>query len=255
MKGKNSNINDEFSRHYEKLPINGEELLTLKEANNVRIDTIHVKVDDINELMLKIVEILWDMSWMNEMLTEADAGISEMRAKATQNNIIPKIKECIDDSSSMISTTFKEYAISICSQGALRKIKRCKIYPLSELLKEKTTNNGGFDYIVLTPDENFVFGESKYRTDGGAHLAASKQVIEFIRNNKHISDCEVLQKFDKNAYKKCKKINKFDVSIGFSLSRMRLDKCINKVSETFNESDVLKGHTVYSIIIENDGIF
>ena len=101
-------FNDGFSKLYDKLPIECEVEYSLCPDNRLSIETISVKIENFEVLVERIVDILWDMSWMNGMLSEGDRGISEYRAIKTQKHIIPKIKDGAFSPNNSAGNAFKE---------------------------------------------------------------------------------------------------------------------------------------------------
>jgi hypothetical protein len=69
------------------------------------------------------------------------------------------------------------------------------VFPISELWKEKTTHNHGFDFHTETPDQLLHFGEAKYKKNANPYSEAASQVIEFIELGKDGGDAAFIAHF------------------------------------------------------------
>ena len=246
---------EQFSTLLEKVPITSEQKFYLRgDASGFSLIAIYISITSIELLVISVLEILENASWMSGMYDDDYKIIAEHNASITKEKILPKIRECKNEDK-ILNETFKEIAVSICSQSAMRRELHCDVLPLSELLKERVSGNGGFDFIVVLPDSVVVFGESKYRTANNACTEASKQVIKFIKNGKHISDLSIVKMFYSELVSKCLKGEKIAFAVGYTLSELEWESSVSQINDDLAKSGIMKGKTIYALMIDNHEVF
>lgn len=236
---------------FDSFPVEAKDVFTLDD--NDLVEVYETKISDFPSFKEKIVKVLATTCWINDMLDDLDREIALVNAARTIDNVISKLKKSIEEK--QISDDFKQYAISVCSLAALKQKAKCQILPLSEILKEKVSNNPGFDFYAIEEGDLCIFGEAKYRNTCRAHTDAINQVEEFVNDRKHTTDCAYIKQFSTQSATKCIREQKFTLAIGFSGHNMDAASAKQTISFRHKHSDSIKEHKLYGILIRHDGLF
>ena len=196
---------------------NAFELEDIQNINNGddRIRIARVRIKCLREVIGFIVRTLMDTSTRD--LVFQGKGL-EAAARPTIDYIEKICKRMLeipqeDTNILNIRREFGEYAVSLSALNALEELYNHKALPLCELIKEKKSNNHGFDYITLDENQYFVFGEAKYRAKGNGDKDALIQVVDFITKKQHCIDSNFVAFFNENAAIQCSVGNKYGISI------------------------------------------
>lgn len=242
---------ESYTSLFDSIPIESNPVFTLDDNDLVVLYV--TEISDFEIFKKKIVEVLVSTSWINDMLVDLDMEIALDNAARTIDNVISKLEKSIAENK--ITSDFKQYAISVCSLATLKQNVNCQILPLSEILKEKVSNNPGFDFYVIEASKLCVFGEAKYRSNGNAHTDAINQVEDFVNDRKHRTDCEYIKQFSGESARKCIREHDFALAIGFSGHNMDAASAKQTISRRHKKSDSIKNHKLYGILIRHDGLF
>lgn len=155
------------------------------------VHVIHVQIKDIQKRASDMATTIIDTSWLNSMNIVNRAAFSAC-AERTINKFINEILSNVDDT---VNTDFGEIMISDTAQCVLNtNINHIKI-PLADLIKERVSGNGGFDFHTESHNQNIVYGEAKYSGNSTRYNDALSQINEFISDGKDIAELVTLQHF------------------------------------------------------------
>lgn len=156
---------------------------------------VHIEKDDIESKANEMMETIIDESWISNLKIVQRTSYWE-RAKPT---ITWLVNDVFSLSNSEVTSDFGQYLISMTAQEVLEKNLNHSHIPLAELWKEKKSNNPGFDFHTLSPEQRIVFGEAKYSAYGSSHYFALSQIKDFIKKtdeyNKHTKELSDLVHF------------------------------------------------------------
>lgn len=151
---------------------------------------ICVKIDDINSCAKELVTILNDTAWIQQLNAIGKLSLSQT-AMRTINKLVNDFKSV----QNVITTEFGEYMVSMSASQSLGVLLGHRVFPISELWKEKITHNHGFDFHTETLDKLLNFGEAKYSRKSNPYSVAASQVIDFIELGKDKYDAVLLGHF------------------------------------------------------------
>lgn len=240
---------------------NAFELEDIQNINNGddRIRIARVRIKCLREVIGFIVRTLMDTSWITKLQKFRKKGL-EAAARPTIDYIEKICKRMLeipqeDTNILNIKREFGEYAVSLSALNALEELYNHKALPLCELIKEKKSNNHGFDYITLDENQYFVFGEAKYRAKGNGDKDALIQVVDFITKEQHYIDSNFVAFFNENAALQCSVGNKYGISIASNVDNKALERRAKRLrkNEAFKQLSGVKN--IYIIYIENENIF
>ncbi len=160
-------------------------------STSCKVNLIHVKIKDIKERAEEIIRLITDTSWVSH-LRPVSRRTYTANANRTINKIVNNILRKVDDE---VTEDFGEYLVSVSAQDALvNELSHGRI-PLSEILKEKSFRNHGFDFHTESPRAIIIFGESKYSKSENPYNIALSQICDFIKDKKNDTDFELLENF------------------------------------------------------------
>lgn len=249
---------DSYSRLFESLPL---KVRRISDADDERKRIFYYAVEiegEVEEFVGAVMEILHQMSWMHDLVQDCDMeDVYRRNAQMTIRAIDRAMKraKAEPDNVDGLAAEFRELAVSLCSQAALRMKRAVRVVPLAELLKEKVRGNPGFDFHVVEPNGVAVFGESKYRRAGRGYAEALKQVADFLREEKPIADIAVLRDFVSRDTLEMLRRGRFEIGIGFSTAGADQRSCKDSLVTLRQKHALLPGKTLLVIGINNDEIF
>lgn len=161
-----------------------------EKINNANVKILVIKINDIKETISFTYEKIRDLSWLNKIDSDFVRNSLMVRGRKTIEHLAQTFLECNN-----LNNSTGEYIVSVMSkQAILDTYKNYSDIPLAELLGEKKSNNGGFDYHCENIIENhIIFGEAKYKSNASAYNSALSQVVRFIGDEKDHSDAFKLQ--------------------------------------------------------------
>lgn len=139
----------------------------------------YIEIQDINTHAKNLFEVISDTSWINNLNPIAKKSYEE-----TANKTIEKLSKIFKEVKNTVTKEFGEFLVSMSSGHCLKIKENHVVLPLSELWKEKLSNNHGFDFHTVSPSNKIAFGEAKYVSDDNSYNAAAKQVNDFIEDSK-----------------------------------------------------------------------
>lgn len=228
-----------------------------RENKGKKVRFIDVSIDNIDKLSENIVQIVQDTSWMSDLLhPELTQEGLKAASKRTLDKLIPILEKFRNEESPDNKTVrqFGEYALSLCSQGALSRIYKHKVFPLSEIIKSKASGNDGYDFHTLTSSRLIVYGESKYRSKYNGYDEAIQQVEKFIIDNKHKIDNLILCHFEKEGVKNSNKDN-YEIAISFNVKNNSSQDFHNQIIEKVNKRTQISKKDLYVIGVVSHGFF
>lgn len=151
---------------------------------------ISVEVDDVKGYAQELVTILNDTSWIQKL-----NSVGRISFSRTAMRTIDKLVQDFNSVQNSVTTEFGEYMVSMSAGQSLGVLLGHSVFPISELWKEKTTHNHGFDFHTETPDQLLNFGEAKYKKNANPYSEAASQVIEFIELGKDGGDAALIAHF------------------------------------------------------------
>ncbi len=152
-----------------------------------------IEILDIKSYAKVLIDDITDTSWISKLDDSA-----KMSYQIVAKRTIDKLVRIFKSTKGKIHADFGEFMISISSGKCLKEKHSHECLPISEIWKEKLSNNPGFDFHTLSPQNKFSFGESKFVSSGNSYTEAAKQTHEFSRNGKDKVDSVHLQHFASN---------------------------------------------------------
>ena len=140
-----------------------------------------------------MVGIISDTTWLKSLNLLGQTTYEHIVAKTSE-----KLIEIFKAVENEITKEFGEYFTALTAQKGLEQEHSHLRLPLSELWKEKISNNPGFDFHTISTCQRIVFGESKYLTNRNAYGTSLEQVLEFNLDKKDHPDLNHLKNFIKN---------------------------------------------------------
>lgn len=142
---------------------------------------IQVKINDMEQRIQEVINAINDMSWCYKI---ADRDIKEAYIAARDRTIKTLMTDIFNDITLPISQEVGEYVISTTAQEILVANFKHNHVPLSELWKEKTSGNPGFDFHTVTPSDLIMFGEAKFSKKKNPYGKGIEQASRFIEEKK-----------------------------------------------------------------------
>lgn len=211
------------------------------------IKFLRVKVDNLESNVREIIKNLYDVSWLNKLATE-ELKVGFMScAEPTIKRMCKDLETALEgDSVSDIG----EYIVSNVARLIVEECYNYYVLPLAELLKEKVSNNSGFDYHFQTNENIPVFGEAKYVANSNAYGKALSQVNRFIKENKDKKEIQLLSNFlSREAISNIVLGNK-GYSISFSTTEITSEKLIEHILENEDFKKLLEYKEIIMVAVE-----
>ena len=219
---------------------------TLGVNYNGKLVCVHVRVRDIKERAMEMKQQFLDKSWIYQLSPFAKDSY-EVRAEGTIEKLVESILEKVEDK---ITEEFGEYLVCDSARMSLKMRYDHRVLPLAELWHSRKSNNGGFDFHTVTPDDCIVFGEAKYKASANPHSSAIKQVAQFIAEKKDVSDYVHLQNFNLDtALTNARNLNK-SYAIAFSLRAVNPTEIFSNVLKSEHLHVLLDYPEFYIIGVE-----
>ncbi|AGH81597.1 hypothetical protein PCNPT3_08295 [Psychromonas sp. CNPT3] len=149
-----------------------------------------MSISDVNACAKELLLEISDTSWINAL-----SPVAKMSYESTAKETIHKLVEIFKSVDNQVTKDFGEFMISMGSGHYLKDKHNHVVLPLSELWKEKISNNHGFDFHTLSPSLKFSFGEAKYVSTGNSYTTAAEQVHRFSKEGKDKRDAVHLLHF------------------------------------------------------------
>lgn len=150
----------------------------------------YIEVKDVNSHAKDLLQEISNTSWITKL-----NPIAKMSYEETAHKTIEKLVKIFRSVTNDVTKDFGEFLISMSSGHCLQIKQDHSVLPLSELWKEKLSNNHGFDFHTISPKETFSFGEAKYVSTGNSYTSAAEQVYRFVGEGKDKIDAIHLMHF------------------------------------------------------------
>lgn len=207
---------------------------------------VHVRVKDIKGRATEMKQQFLDKSWIYELSPFAKDSY-EVRAESTIKKLVENILDKVEDK---ITEEFGEYLVCDSARMSLKINFDHRVLPLAEFWHSRKSNNGGFDFHTVTPEDCIVFGEAKYKASSNPHSSAIKQVAKFIEEKKDVSDYVHLQNFNLDrALNNARNLNK-GYAIAFSLKAVNPMEIFSNVLKSKHLQVLLNYPESYIIGVE-----
>ena len=212
------------------------------------VHSVHVKVQNVQARAEEMITSISDTSWIGK-LDAIDQAAYKARAAKTINKLVNEILKKVENE---LPEDFGEYLISDVAQNVLNSSFRHTKVPLAELLKEKLSNNMGFDFHTENTGNLIVYGEAKYSGSDSPYTNAITQIVDFIKDEKDIAELVHLRKFvsdaaAKNAIKKQKAY-----VAAFSINAKNPQTILNNALKSGHLDGLLSYPELYLIGVEID---
>ena len=151
-----------------------------------------IEVRDVSSHARNLLIEISSTSWIAKL-----NPVAQMSYEKIALETITKLVKIFQSVENTVSSDFGEFMISMSSGHCLKEKLNHTVLPLSELWKEKLSNNHGFDFHTLSPANKFSFGEAKFVSTGNSYTSAAEQVFRFAREGKDKRDAVHLMHFSK----------------------------------------------------------
>jgi hypothetical protein len=130
-----------------------------------------------------LINSINDTSWISQL-----SPVARLSYEQTALRTIGKLVRIFQSVQGKVTEEFGEFMISMSAGECLKQELDHDVVPLSELWKEKVSNNHGFDFHTESPQEKVAFGEAKYNSTSNPYTTAATQIIRFIDEGKDGGD-------------------------------------------------------------------
>lgn len=155
---------------------------------NCQITCLYVEIDNLAEYVDHMINEVVDNSWMASL----DAFDRQAYEAAIQRTL-PHLLSDIFIKSSPLNDSIGEYIVSMSACDALHESCSHSKLPLAELIKERKSGNGGFDFHTVSNSEYICFGEAKFSLKDTRYADAVDQIKDFIDEYKDLAESLVLK--------------------------------------------------------------
>lgn len=216
-------------------------------TNNCTVYCIHVQITEVSQVAKKIIEIIEDKCWINDLLDDDDMESFQKRVNPTVKHIVEDILNKVEDD---VSSDFGEYMVSCMSQVILKDNLNHERIMLAELWKEQISGNPGFDFHTYSPNDLLVYGEAKYNATNNPYAIALKQIVKFIKIGKDIQEyTDIKRVFSK--IKSRHKLNKNKAfAASFSLNARDTDVIFSNAIKNKNVKKLMEYPELYILGVE-----
>jgi len=156
------------------------------------ITFIRINPNDIALTLREVFESIANLSWINKFDDNYTRRSFSARAEKTINYIAENIIKATDDT---ITSESGEYVVSELARKSIVSELNYLDIPLAELIKSKKIGNPGFDFYSENNENIILFGEAKYLSNKSAYGSAFSQIVQFINEERHITDLVEIDKF------------------------------------------------------------
>lgn len=164
------------------------EVVSISSTTNIFV--CHVSISDLKKIATELSQTVTDHSWIIS-LDERARRAYETTAKKTAEKLVELFKTTLT-ADNKIAGEFGELMVSMGSSKALEIVFGHRCLPIAELWKPKLSQNEGFDFHTVCPEEIINFGEAKFSSSSSASpygsAGAGSQANTFIKGNKHLMD-------------------------------------------------------------------
>lgn len=187
------------------MPVN----YTLKDNISIeaKVTFLRVTPNGKRQTLDQIFDKLRDLAWISGSIPPCLQNSYRVRAERT----LAKIADIINDSAALpgaddIVSDAAEYIVSVVAEEAIVNELGYRQIPLPEVFKHQSSQNPGFDYLVINANDVLLFGEAKFVASANAYGRALKQIVDFVVSENDIADLadmyvlvpeDIIEKVDK----------------------------------------------------------
>jgi len=153
----------------------------------------HAQIADLEKVALELSNTVIDQNWILELDLRARRAYEATALKTAQ--ALVEVFKTTTTSDNKVTSEFGELMVSMGASKALEIIFQHRCIPLAELWKPKLSQNEGFDFHTVCPNEIINFGEAKFSSTSspyggnpGDSSGAGGQADGFIGASKHLMD-------------------------------------------------------------------
>ncbi|WP_124097496.1 hypothetical protein [Pseudomonas aeruginosa] len=155
-----------------------------------KVHLILVHAGNISRSIHELIGVISDQTWI-ERLGVIPRASFERTALRTIAQLVAQFRAA----DNKLNSNIGEYLVSVSAAQGMEESFGHKVFPISELWKEKVSNNHGFDFHTESNFEVISFGEAKYNSNSNPYDDAADQVLRFLADGKHLGDAVCLQYF------------------------------------------------------------
>ncbi|MCM8529118.1 MAG: hypothetical protein NE327_21530 [Lentisphaeraceae bacterium] len=201
-----------------------------------KIYAFYIKVEDIEDATKELIENITDTSWVNQL----DPIFKKSYEKTVEESVKNLVKKFKSGDDCKITKDLGEFLVSINAGECLQNKLNHYFLPLSELWKEKVSNNHSFDMHTQCPEKIISFGEAKYRSTSNAYSNSAKQVKKFLNEEKDRYDLLFLRDFvDPQAIENFDFLNLKGLIVAFSLNSSDYEGILNNAIKSKSVQELL----------------
>lgn len=151
-----------------------------------------IVIKDVKSHAQDLLSEISNTAWISKL-----NPVAKISYERTAQKTILKLVKIFQSVKNTVAEDFGEFMISMSAGHCLQKKHDHTVLPLSELWKEKLSNNPGFDFHTLSPADKFSFGEAKFVSSGNSYWQAAEQTFRFAGEGKEKDDAVHLMHFSK----------------------------------------------------------
>lgn len=220
-------------------------LSNIPTSTSCDINCLHIKIKDFKTIVQEFEKYITDTSWINS-LDEISKITFKINAEKTIDKIVNGI---INKISTGVNEDIGEFIVSYSAQHALHlEYSHIKI-PLAELLKEKISNNPGFDFHTISTKNYLVFGEAKFSMNSTPRALALDQIENFI-DKKDKSELIWLKPFLDTITETNIINNDKGYAAAFSFNGSSINTILNNALASEPIKEIIKHKELYLIAVE-----
>lgn len=212
---------------------------TLKDHINIeaKVTLLRVVPNGKRQTLNHVYAKLRDLSWISDTVPACLHRSYEVRAERT----LDRIMDIINDSAALpgadaIVSDAAEYIVSVVAEDAIVNELHYRHVPLPEIFKHQSSQNPGFDYLIINANDVLLFGEAKFVASTNAYGRALKQIVDFIASENDIADlADIFVLVDPNIIENAGKGQK-GFSAAFSSTKIATETLVKNIqsNEEYN---------------------
>lgn len=212
-----------------------------------QIFCLEIKVNDFKPIVEEFKNHITDTIWIKD-LDQISQIVFENNTKKTIDHVVNSIIAKVTDD---ITVDIGEYLVSYCSQQALHIEFEHELIPLTETLKEKISNNPGFDFHTISNNNHLIFGEAKFSLTETPRARSLDQIVDFI-DDRDNGELLWLQPFflEKEEVKNKIIKNEKGYAASFSHNNQNIHTTMDNALESESANEIFNHKELYLIAVE-----
>lgn len=227
--------------------INKGDLKKFPEEIECKLFCLHIEINDFKTIIEDFKNHITNTIWIKN-LDQISQIVFEANTKKTIDHVVNNILSKVSDD---LTIDIGEYLVSYCSQQALHLEFSHELVPLTEVLKEKISNNPGFDFHTISNFNHLVFGEAKFSLLGTPRAKSLDQILDFI-GDRDSGELLWLQPFFKNKTQVINNIEKHNKGYAAAFSHNNNDilETMDNALGSSSAIEIMKHKELYLIAVE-----